>query len=60
MLALCVDLGVVACLTTGIDRFVSRILHPGQPLGRVNDLIVVTGTVIVAYVLATRRMARVT
>jgi hypothetical protein len=60
LLALCVDLGVVASLVTGIVRFVARLLHPGHPLGRVNDLIVVTAVVVIGYVAVCRRTASAT
>lgn len=60
LLALSVDLGIVASLITGIDRFVARALHPGHPLGRANDVIAVTAMVVIPYVVATRRMAGAT
>jgi len=60
LLALGVDLGIVASLITGIDRFVARAIHPGQPLGRVNDVIAVTAAVVIPYVVVSRRIARAT
>ncbi len=59
-LALGVDLGIVATLITGIDRFVARAIHPGQPLGRVNDVIAVTAAVVIPYVIVSRHIARAT
>jgi membrane-associated protein len=58
--ALGVDLGFVASLITGIDRFVARAIHPGQPLGRVNDVITVTALVVIPYVVVSRRVAGAT
>lgn len=60
LLALGVDLGIVATLITGIDRFVARAIRPGQPLGRVNDVIAVTACVIIPYVVVSRRILRAT
>ena len=60
LLALSVDLGIVASLITGIDRFVARALHPGQPLGRVNDVIAVTALVVIPYLVISRFVAGAT
>jgi membrane-associated protein len=60
LLALSVDLGIIASFITGIDRFVARAIHPGQPLGRVNDVIAVTALVAIPYVVVLRRIANAT
>ena len=60
LLAVVVDLGCVATLVAGLERLAARVVHPGHPLGRVNDAIVVTLLVLTGYVLASRHGAGAT
>jgi membrane-associated protein len=60
LLGLSVDLGIVATLTAGVVRTGKAVLHPGHPLGRVNDLIVVAAAVVLLYIVGTRRGAGAT
>ena len=45
----------MATLIAALERLTARVVHPGHPLGRINDSIVVTAVVVIAYVVLSRR-----
>lgn len=59
-LAVAVDVGIVASLVAGVERVVARVVHPGHPFGRVNDVIIVIALAVIGYVVASRRAAGAT